>query len=50
MRGAILAAALVLAACTDPRLNAGISLGADGVSVYPSLSGRVGGLGVTVGP
>ncbi|MCU0907014.1 MAG: hypothetical protein MUF73_06090 [Rhodobacteraceae bacterium] len=50
MRWAVVLAAVVLAGCTDPRLNAGVSLGADGVSVYPSLSGRIGGLGVTVGP
>ncbi len=41
---------LALAGCTDPRLNAGISVGAGGVSVYPSVSGRVGGVGVAVSP
>lgn len=41
---------MCLAGCADPRLNAGISLGADGVSVTPSLSGRVGGLGVSISP
>jgi hypothetical protein len=41
---------LVVAGCTDPRLNAGISVGAGGVSVYPSVSGRVGGVGVAVSP
>ena len=39
---------LVLAGCTDPRLNAGISVGAGGVSVYPSVSGRVGGVGMAL--
>lgn len=50
MRWALVAAVLVLGACEDPRLNAGISLGAGGVSVYPSISGRIGGVGVAVGP
>lgn len=36
---------LVLAACTDPRLNAGISLGADGLRVSPSVSAGLGGGG-----
>lgn len=35
----------LLAACTDPRLNAGVSLGADGVQVYPSISAGLGGGG-----
>lgn len=34
--------ALVLTACTDPRLNAGLSLGANGLSVTPSVSGKLG--------
>jgi len=50
MRWALVAAVLVLAGCTDPRLNAGISLGTNGVSVYPSISGRIGSVGVAVGP
>lgn len=50
MRIAVVVAALLVAGCEDPRLNAGISLGAGGVSVYPSISGRVGGVGVAVGP
>ncbi len=50
MRRLLLAAALLLPGCADPRLNAGISVGAGGVSVYPSLSGRVGGVGVAVSP
>lgn len=35
---------------TDPRMNAGVSLGTGGVSVYPSVSGRVGGARVSVSP
>jgi hypothetical protein len=42
--------ALMLAACTDPRLNAGVSIGPGGVAVYPSVSGRVGGVGVAISP
>lgn len=34
---------LALAACADPRLNAGLSLGANGLTVTPSVSGRLGG-------
>ena len=41
---------LLLAACTDPRVNAGVSLGADGVSVTPSVSARLGGIGVSLTP
>lgn len=40
----------VLAACSDPSLNAGVSIGPGGVSVVPSLSGRVGGVGVAISP
>jgi hypothetical protein len=50
MRWALVVTVLALTGCMDPRLNAGISLGADGVSVYPSVSGRIGSIGVTVGP
>lgn len=42
---------LMLPGCvTDPRLNAGVSLGQNGVSVYPSVSGRVAGARVSVSP
>ena len=34
-----------LSACTDPRLDAGVSLGADGVRVSPSVSAGLGGGG-----
>ncbi len=36
---------LALAACTDPTLNAGITLGPGGVSVTPSLSTGIEGGG-----
>lgn len=34
-----------LAACTDPRLDAALSLGPGGVQVYPSVSAGLGGGG-----
>jgi hypothetical protein len=36
---------IFLAACTDPRLNAGLSIGADGVSISPSVSAGLEGGG-----
>lgn len=50
MRKLALALLLLLPACEDPRLNAGISIGSGGVSVTPSVSGRVGDVGVAVSP
>lgn len=38
------------AACSNPRLNAGLSIGPGGVDVTPSISGNVGGMGVSVTP
>jgi hypothetical protein len=40
----------VLSGCSDPRLNAGLSLGSDGLTVRPGLSAHVGGLTVGVSP
>lgn len=48
MKYAILAILLALAACTDPALNANVSIGPGGVSVSPSVSGSVGGVGVSI--
>ena len=54
--GGALVMLLALVGCSqgnpvvDPRLNAGVSIGSGGVSVYPSLSGRVGGLRVGISP
>jgi hypothetical protein len=50
MRRFALLLILSLSACADPRLNAGISIGAGGVSITPSVSGRVGGVGVSINP
>jgi hypothetical protein len=47
---AIIACLAALAACSDPTLNAGLRISPDGVRVVPSLSGRVGGVGVAVTP
>ncbi len=47
----VLALLAALAGCeTGPRLNAGISIGAGGVHVHPSVSGRVGGARVSIAP
>jgi hypothetical protein len=54
MRGerrlAALAVFLTLAACTEPRLSAGLTIGPNGIGVTPVLSGNVGGVGVGVTP
>ena len=50
MRAAALALLAALAACSDPSLNAGLSLGPGGLSVRPSVSADVGGLRVGVSP
>ncbi len=49
MRTALFAV-LLLAACSDPSLHAGVSLGSGGLSVYPAVSGRVAGARMTVSP
>lgn len=47
----VLALLAALAGCTTgPQLNAGLSIGPGGVSVYPSVSGRVGGARVSIAP
>ena len=48
--GPVPVALLALPACENPQLNVGASVGSGGVSVYPSVSGRVGGVGVAVTP
>jgi hypothetical protein len=43
-KGAALAGLFLLAGCvSDPRLNSGLSVGLDGVSVKPSVQANVGG-------
>lgn len=42
----LLFAFLSLAGCIDPQLNAGISIGANGASITPSISGRIPGAGL----
>ncbi|MEM8801642.1 MAG: hypothetical protein AAGF55_03820 [Pseudomonadota bacterium] len=50
MRPLFVLTLLALPACEDPSLNVGASIGSGGVSVTPSVSGRVGGVGVAVSP
>lgn len=51
MRHLALIAVMALAACeSGPRLGANIGIDSGGVSVNPAVSGRVGGVGVTVTP
>ncbi len=47
---AALASVMGLAACTDPTLNTNLQIGPNGVKVTPSVSGRVGDVGVSVTP
>lgn len=47
----LMTATAALSGCmSDPRLNAGVSIGTGGVHVYPSISGRIGGARVAVSP
>lgn len=51
MRVAMIAAVALLAACTSgPNIGANVGISPSGVSVNPSVSGRVGDVGVTVTP
>lgn len=50
MRNLFVLALFALPACEDPSLNVGASISNGGVSVTPSVSGRVGGVGVAVSP
>jgi len=50
MRLILICSVFALTACTDPRLNANIGLGSNGITVTPSVSGRVGDVGVAVTP
>ncbi|WP_434617123.1 hypothetical protein [Tabrizicola sp. M-4] len=46
----LIAALAALVACTSPRLNAGLSLGADGLTVTPSVSAGLGGGRISYSP
>lgn len=46
----IILCVLLLAACSNPRLNAGVSIGTGGVSVVPSVSAGLGGGTITYRP
>ena len=45
-----IAAIAMLVACTAPRLNAGLSLGTDGLTVTPSVSAGLGGGRISYSP
>ncbi|MCZ8153112.1 MAG: hypothetical protein O9292_12105 [Rhodobacteraceae bacterium] len=45
-----LATLIGLCACTSPRLNAGLSLGADGLTVSPSVSAGLAGGRISYSP
>lgn len=50
MKPLLIVALLGLAACTDPMLSTEMTIGNNGVSVNPTLSGRLGGATVSVQP
>ena len=50
MRPLALITLLALPACENPSLNVGATISNGGVSVSPSVSGRVGNVGVAVSP
>ncbi len=50
MKSALIAFCLCLAACSAPRLNAGLSLGGDGLTVTPSVSAGLGGGRISYSP
>ncbi|MEQ9040117.1 MAG: hypothetical protein RIE24_17340 [Silicimonas sp.] len=41
---------ILLPACEDPSFNIGASVSSGGVDVSPSVSGRMGGVGVAISP
>ncbi len=46
----VLMSLLALFGCTDPTLTTGVVVGTGGVSVYPTLSGKIGGGTVHIQP
>lgn len=50
MRYAPLFVLLALAACSNPRLSTGLTIGTGGLSVSPVLSGNVGDATVSIQP
>lgn len=50
MRLVLILMAVLVAGCSDPRLNAGLSLGSDGLSVRPSVSAGLGGGRISYSP
>jgi len=50
MKRLMVLALLLLPACEDPTLGIGATISSGGVSVSPTVSGRVGDVGVAVSP
>ena len=50
IRSAVAAFLLILSACTQPMLSADMAISNEGLSVYPTLSGVVGGTTISVEP
>ena len=50
IRPLVLSVLIALCACTSPRLNAGLSLGPEGVTVSPSVSAGLGGGRISYSP
>jgi hypothetical protein len=50
MKPALIAALLALAACTNPMLSGDMTFNTEGVSVNPTLSGKVGNATVSIQP
>ena len=48
MKRLMVLAVLVLAGCENPTLGIGTTISSSGVSVSPTISGNVGGVGVAV--
>ena len=50
IRSLATASLVLLSACTQPMLSADMAISNEGVSVYPTLSGVVGGTTISVEP
>lgn len=50
MKRLLVLALLVLPGCENPTIGVGTTFSSGGVSVSPTVSGRVGGVGVAVSP
>lgn len=50
MKRLLVLSLLLLPACEDPTLGVGATISGSGVSVSPTVSGRVGDVGVAISP